>query len=124
MKPISEKELIEHSFEKSSARVSLAQIEQTIASEHYFTALDGAVGEEIMRGLKPDYHPMDLAYLTLCVLRLKNGFTVLGKSACADPKSFDKELGRKIAREDAINQMWPLLGYELKSRIHKDLAHG
>ena len=55
--------------------------------------------------------------LTICVLVLKNGFTVVGKSACASPANFYAELGRRIAFEDARRQIWALAGYELKSRL-------
>lgn len=58
-----------------------------------------------------------LACLTICVLVLKNGFTVVGKSACASPDNFDAELGRKIAREDARRQIWALEGYSLRSKL-------
>lgn len=58
-----------------------------------------------------------LNILTLCILTLRNGFTIVGKSACASPALFNEEIGRKIAREDAIRQAWPLLGYELRSKL-------
>lgn len=58
-----------------------------------------------------------LSCLTICVLVLQNGFTVVGKSACASPENFDAELGRKIAREDARRQIWALEGYALKSKL-------
>lgn len=43
--------------------------------------------------------------------RLPSGFTVSGRAACVDPANFDLEIGRKIAREDAENQLWQLEGY-------------
>lgn len=55
--------------------------------------------------------------LTFCVLTLRNGFTVTGESACASPENFDGEVGRKIARANAINKVWPLMGYELRSKL-------
>jgi hypothetical protein len=55
--------------------------------------------------------PLDL--LTFCVLVLRNGFTVTGESACASPENFDAEIGRKIARQNAVQKIWPLMGYEL-----------
>ena len=48
---------------------------------------------------------------------LRNGFTVTGESYCADAERFDAEIGRKIARENAINKVWPLMGYALKDRL-------
>jgi hypothetical protein len=64
----------------------------------------------------PPIHPA-LPLLTFCILVLKNGFTVVGKSACASPENFDAELGKKIARQDAISQVWPLMGYALKEKL-------
>ena len=58
-----------------------------------------------------------LRLLTFCVLVLKNGFTVTGESACASPENFDEEIGRKIARANAEQKIWPLMGYELKQRL-------
>ncbi len=59
---------------------------------------------------------------TVCCLTLKNGFTVIGKSACASPANFNKELGEKIAREDARNQIWALEGYALRNRLMDQAA--
>ncbi len=58
-----------------------------------------------------------ITLLTFCVLVLRNGFTVTGESACASPENFDAEIGRKIARENAVNKIWPLMGYELRSKL-------
>ena len=27
-------------------------------------------------------------------------------------------IGRRVARENAVNKMWPLLGYALKDKLH------
>jgi hypothetical protein len=48
---------------------------------------------------------------------VKNGFTVTGESACASPKNFDAEISRKIARQKAVEKIWPLMGYELRSKL-------
>lgn len=56
--------------------------------------------------------------LTICILTLENGFTVVGKSACAHPENFNKELGEKIAYDDAFKQIWPLEGYLLREALH------
>lgn len=55
--------------------------------------------------------------LTIYVMVLKNGYTIIGKSACASPENYDEELGRKIARDDARRQIWALEGYLLKSKL-------
>lgn len=100
---------------KTAARVTPADLQENIASVHYFTALDGvegATGEWDANG-----HSYALGLLTFCVLVLRNGFTVTGESACASPENFDAEIGRKIARQNAESKCWPLLGYALKDRL-------
>jgi len=63
------------------------------------------------------FHVMGDTYLTVCVLTLVNGFTVSGTSACASPENFNKEIGEKIAFENARNEIWVLEGYLLKQRL-------
>ncbi len=58
-----------------------------------------------------------LELLTFCVLVLRNGYTVTGESACASPENFDAEIGREIARLNAVSKIWPLMGYELRSKL-------
>jgi Phage protein (N4 Gp49/phage Sf6 gene 66) family len=156
---------------KTAPRVTMADIEASIASEHYFTAADGArhvtdqmVSRFLWWPLPKDFYPdcgirfdgrkddewnknktwpvgtnlltaeqaramlehvmqpqpdqPALHLLTFCVFVLRNGFTVTGESACASPENFDAEIGRKVARANAINKCWPLLGYALKERLH------
>lgn len=105
----------------TAPRVTPADIEANILSEHYFTAGDGIAGARI-RQARTLNSPTALELLTFCVLVLKNGFTVTGESACASPENFDAELGRKIARQNAVQKIWPLMGYELRSRIASGLT--
>ena len=101
-------------------RVTPADIEAEIASEHYFTAAQGmraAFQEGGLPALDLRYEPLER--LTFCVLVLKNGFTVTGESACASPANFDEEIGRKIARQNAVDKIWPLLGFSLRDAIHE-----
>ena len=58
--------------------------------------------------------------MTICILTLKNGFLVEGISACADPASFNKDLGEDIAFKNARDKMWPLMGYALKEEMYKN----
>lgn len=101
---------------KTAARVTPADIEANIASAFYFTAADGVRGESEM-GTSPAGRASSLEQLTFCVLVLRNGFTVTGESACASPENFDAEIGRKIARQNAVAKIWPLMGYALKDRL-------
>jgi hypothetical protein len=56
--------------------------------------------------------------MTICKIILDNGFTVTGKSACADPLNYNQEIGEKIAYENAEKEIWPLLGFLLKEKMH------
>lgn len=132
---------------KTAPRVTPADIEANIAHEVYFVAADAvrfayltsdpADGAERERknsiidslptrsysGACIDidantYVPPSLPLLTFCVLVLRNGFTVTGESACASPENFDAEIGRKIARENAVQKVWPLMGYQLRDQLH------
>ncbi len=98
----------------TAPRVTPADIEANIASTWYINAGDGVNPDSYMPPV-PANHPLRL--LTFCVLVLKNGFTVTGESACASPENFDAELGRKIARANAVQKIWPLMGYALRERL-------
>ena len=100
----------------TAPRVTPADIEANIVGAYYFTAGDGVVMAPPLQYV-PNEHTESLDLLTFCVLVLKNGFTVTGESACASPENFDADVGRKIAREQAKNKIWPLMGYELKSKL-------
>ena len=117
---------------KTAARVTPADIEANIASEHYFTAGEGVIGAfvagefgahggdtvAVRRDIaSPEVLKQSLNLLTFCVLVLRNGFTVYGASACASPENFNAEIGRRIARENAEREIWPLMGYELRSKL-------
>lgn len=67
--------------------------------------------------VKEQYHVFEGSTFTSCLLTLKNGFTVHGESACASPENFDADLGKKIARDNAVNKIWMLEGYLLKDRL-------
>ncbi len=148
-------------------RVTPADIEANISSEHYFTAADGVAGAAVDAGemvnrflacslpasvcadlcatdsrypharygtnlLTADEtrqvldqvvvlpaSPPALGQLTFCVLVLCNGFTVTGESAVVSAENFDADIGRKVARQNAVNKVWPLLGHALVDRLHQ-----
>lgn len=55
--------------------------------------------------------------VTVCLIELENGFTVLGESACASPENFNQEIGEKLAYDQAKNKVWALEGYLLKQKL-------
>lgn len=77
-------------------RLTPGHIEDTIESTEFFRLTD---------------------VLTVCVLTLRNGFTVTGESACASPENYDQEIGEGIALTNAKNKVWPLEGYLLKEKL-------
>ena len=101
----------------TAPRVTPADIEANIAGEYYFRGHEPFENSDGPAAVSEEMHARTLSLLTFCVLVLKNGFTVTGESACASPENFDAELGRKIARQNAVSKVWPLMGYALKDRL-------
>lgn len=104
----------------TAPRVLPADVENSIVSCYFFTAEDGVLGEELRHSRPAAVYESALSLLTFCVLVLRNGFTVTGESACASPENFDADVGKKIARANAVNKIWPLMGYALKDARYKD----
>ena len=102
-----EREIVEKG--KTAPRITPQMLEDQIAAEHWGRASDMFKDAPTIKALE---------CLTLCVLVTKNGFTLVGSSACASPENYDAEIGRKIARAKAIEQLWPLMGYELKTHLN------
>ena len=100
----------------NAPRVTPDDLKANIVSEHYFTAGEGIAGR-CFREVSTLHSPRALELLTFCVLVLRNGFTVTGESACASPENFDAEAGRKRARQNAEQKIWPLMGYHLKQQL-------
>lgn len=107
----------------TAPRITPADIEANIITEHYFTAGNACqnnahhIGKPGAPAINEQVQKLNLQ--TFCVLVLRNGFTVTGESACASPENFDAEIGRKIARQNAVNKIWPLMGYALKQDLYE-----
>ena len=99
-------------------RITPEDIKGIIVSEHYFTAAEAIriPSAENPFGEAPEATKL----LTFCVLVLRNGFTVTVESACASPENFDAQIGKRIARGNAEQKIWPLMGYALKDRLWRD----
>ncbi len=59
---------------------------------------------------------------TCCVLALKSGFTVVGKSQCPPELPFDIELGRKLAFDDAVEELMRLELYRQAMQPRVEVA--
>lgn len=105
---------------RTAPRVSLDDIKNKITHELYFTGLqayEAAASHAGQHGGAIPAFPESLAVLTVCIVVMDNGFNVLGKSAPASAANFDPELGKKLAYEDAVRQIWPLMGFALRDKL-------
>jgi len=91
-----EREIIEKGL--TAPRITLAKVHSLIVGE--------------------DYHRFPGSTVTVCMLTLKNGYNTTGVSACASPENFDEEIGRKIAHDNAVKEIWSLEGYLLKEELN------
>lgn len=78
-------------------RVTPADVEAEIVSETYTVLPSGR--------------------LTVCEITLRNGFAVTGESAVVSIENFNVEIGRNIARQNAVEKIWPLLGFRLRDKL-------
>lgn len=102
--------------------ITLADIEAEIASEYAFTARQGAqlaimeAGESHLPRSLDDKRRLEA--VSIHVLILRNGTKIVGVNTGAiDPARHSELVGKVKAREHAIEQVWPLLGYALRSEI-------
>ncbi len=52
------------------------------------------------------------------VITTSNGFAVTGRpSVAVHPANDNAEIGEKLAVDNARNELWPLMGYELRSKL-------
>lgn len=85
----------------TAPRVTLADLQAEIASVEFVkhTAPSGQV-------------------LRWAVITTRSGYAVTGRpSVSVSPENDDAELGEKIAKDNAIHELWPLMGYALKARL-------
>jgi len=84
--------------QKTPNRVTLESIEAKVSNVEYI-------------------NPASAPHVTLAFVTMKNGFTLTGKSAPADPNNFNADLGKKFAYEDAVRQAWAHEGYLLCEKL-------
>lgn len=69
--------------------------------------------------INEDYHVFPGTTVTICLLTLENGFSVVGESASVSAANFDEAIGRKVARQHARDKMWKLEGYLLRETLYE-----
>jgi hypothetical protein len=95
--------------------------------EHEIERMIVAKGNPLAPRLRPedidkvivgvDYARFPDTTVTVCCLKLANGYCVVGHSAAAAPENFDKEVGERVAYLDARTKIWALEGYLLKQQL-------
>lgn len=78
--------------------------------------------DAMMGGVTVRTHVFEGTTTTIAVAFDTNGFSLAtGLSACASPENFDREIGEKIATQNALTaareELWRLEGYVLKKRL-------
>lgn len=85
----------------TAPRVTLADLDANI------------VQTEIVKHVSPSGQILRWAVLTT-----RSGFAVTGRpSASVSSENDNAEIGEKVAVDNARAELWPLMGYELRSRL-------
>lgn len=104
-------------------RVTPDDIKAEIDGEAYFTVADGLIGAAFPNLTRADLenNRPGLGNVTLCVLFLRNGTRVVGVNYGAiSPELQNVDMARRLAREDAFRQIWPLLRFRLRDKLAAD----
>lgn len=98
----------------SNNRVTTNALENKILSNTFIN-----LGEAVaaLSGIPAEQVSENLRRITICALEMENGYVAIGTSAAADLANFDVDRGRGASRESAVNSIWPLLGYELRTKL-------
>lgn len=120
---------------QTAPRVTIEQIEAEIESEHYFTATQGINGAELALRLAEATKPIlvdpafsqkmrpDVALdrTLFCVLVMKNGMRVEGVNhgSVSAANQYPREKCEQLAREAAIEKLWPMFGFELAQKLYR-----
>jgi hypothetical protein len=102
----------------SEPNMTRDQAEAAVAQKSYPRVTEAAIKDKIqfVEYTLPSIHNPGL---TVCVITMRNGFSVLGKSAPASPANFDPEIGKRYAYDDAFKQLWAFEGYLLRELLAK-----
>lgn len=95
------------------------QLEQAIAAQPHEKVTKEGI-EARIKGTS--YMVLPDSTVTICNIKLENGYSVRGESACVDPRNFNMEIGRQLAYRDAFGKLWALEGYLLAERRFRAAA--
>lgn len=110
----------------NAPRITIQDIEDAIAYEYYVRGSQATDRTTVVLGSVQAMTGCSvtdaLDRLTICILVLHNGYTVVGTSSCVAIENFDEAKGRQISREKAVDQLWQILGYQLRETLWKELS--
>lgn len=109
-------------------RVTIDDLADQIVSEHYFTAYEGCAQAILNGRALEDGEVLDIPeafkQVTICTILTRNGTKLVGVHegpVCAH--NFNAEEGRRHAREKALEQLWPMMGYSLRNTLAEQSRH-
>lgn len=73
--------------------------------------------EDIDQAIVYEHYHVFHGRLTVCCLKLRNGFIVTGESCCVSQDNYNAEKGRRLAYIAARDKVWALEGYRLRDRL-------
>jgi hypothetical protein len=117
-RPLTTEEIEDWASKNAKApRVSVTDIEQAIFGVFYQTGDHLLDHSDIRVTAYKDTELYERARLmTVCTIMMKNGFMVIGHSTPASAENYNFDLGKKLAYDQAFKQLWPLMGFVLKTR--------
>jgi hypothetical protein len=63
------------------------------------------------------YHQFPDTTVTIALVTLPNGFSLIGHSACINQGHFDPIIGEQVALQEAMRELWALEGYHRKANL-------
>lgn len=106
-------------YDTVAKSISSPEVKDCIKAVYYLNAQEAVDNALAEFGMEASYGD-DLKVLTICIAVLRNGFTIIGKSACVDPAIYDAEIGRKIAYADACRQAESYTGFLRKQDMYEE----
>jgi Phage protein (N4 Gp49/phage Sf6 gene 66) family len=94
-----------------------------ISREEADSLISGLTGDRVTeayiesRIAASTFHRLDRT-VTVCSIRLDNGYSVRGESACVDPANYNRDIGERLSYDDAFKKLWPLFGFMLSEALH------
>lgn len=104
--------------DNAGPRVKLSDIESEIKSIEYFTALDGLRATMGENWVPPIGHKLDM--MLFCIITMNNGFVFTGENSCVDRSNYNRAMSEQMSKQQAMNKAWPIFGYMLTDKLHKE----